>query len=197
MIQPSLTDPEIQQIIDRVILALQDLAPGESHLWDEIPSFAPVAILIAAGLAFWLGWRTLNQKKEADSRSEWWRRTQWALDATISADTRMYGYGAGILDLLATSTLADKHDKELLDAVWESTSTEMEDEGIQILLNDAGSFTDVSEGEAASVNSFYFGDPVAEVKVDDVVKPAVVDENPETQENESRTEDVDGKAKEL
>jgi hypothetical protein len=65
-----------------------------------VASLAPIAALLAAILVAWVGWnnlkhqqtalrvsvqsdaRNLRQKRQADGRSEWWRRTQWALEAS-------------------------------------------------------------------------------------------------------------------
>jgi hypothetical protein len=134
-----------------------------------VASLAPIAALLAAILVAWVGWnnlkhqqtalrvsvqsdaRNLRQKRQADGRSEWWRRTQWALEATASDDPVMSGYGAGLLSLLAKSDMAGPEDKALLDAVWEGTSTEMKDEGIEQLIRDALDQEGLTEEESASL----------------------------------------------
>lgn len=200
-------DKQIQDIADRVIEALQHLAPSEPSGWALFP---PFAALIAAGVVAVVGWHnlkqqqlalatqvsthesTLTQKREADARSEWWRRTQWALEAAASDDPRMYGYGAGMLDLLAKSELAGPHDKALLDAVWLDTSTEMQDKGIQQLIEDAGDQTDLTDEEAASLRSFFVGIEDSAVISDAVftkLVPGAPKENAE--ELQASTEPVD------
>lgn len=174
-----MNDPEIQQIADRVILALQNLAPGDPGFWANLPSFTPFAALIAASVAAWVGWRNLKQqqkalrvsvasdarnlrqKREADARSEWWRRTQWALEASLSENQTLYDYGIGMLTLLVESNLASDQDKAMLDTVWQGTDTEMDDGSIAQLVSDLSALENVpeedgglSEGEKASVDSF-------------------------------------------
>lgn len=165
-------DKQIQDIADRVIAALQQLAPSEPSVWMNIAALTPVAALTAAIVAALVGWhnlkqqqralkesvksnaRSLSQKSQADARSEWWKRTQWALEAAASDDPRMYAYGAGMLDLLAQSELAGPKDKELLDAVWEGTDTEMQDEDIEQLIRDASEQEDLTYEELQSLMSF-------------------------------------------
>lgn len=167
-----MNDQQIQEIADRIIQALNNLAPGEPTLWTSLVALTPLAALTAAVVAAVVGYknlrqqqralnasvrsdaRNLRQKREADTRSEWWRRTQWALEAAASDNTTMYGYGAGMLDLLAQSELAGPHDKALLDAVWEVTSTEMEDDSIKQLIQDAREQDDLSYEEVVSLMSF-------------------------------------------
>ena len=170
--QPALTDQQIQDIADRIINALEHLAPAAPSGWSIVASLAPVAVFTAALVAAWVGWRnlkhqqraltesvksnarSLSQKSKADARSEWWKRTQWALEAAASKDPRIYAYGAGMLDLLAQSELAGPKDKELLDAVWEGTDTEMQDEDIEQLIKDASEQEDLTYEELKSVVSY-------------------------------------------
>ena len=58
----------------------------------------------------------------------------WALEATLSPNDRMFGYGAAMLTELARSVAASKEEKVLLDAVWEATGTQMRDSAIRTLL---------------------------------------------------------------
>ncbi|MCP1413684.1 hypothetical protein [Paenarthrobacter sp. A20] len=148
-------EQQIQEIVDRVIAALEQLKPAEPQAWQVWGAFGSYATLAAAVVAFFIGWWTIKQKREADARAEWWRRTQWALEATASENDALNSYGAGMLDLLARSELADAKDKELLDAVWEVTDTEMQDDSIEQLLEEAAGFGDLDEEEKAVVRSFY------------------------------------------
>ena len=165
-------DKQLQDIADRVIAALENLAPAGPGWWTVVGAFTPVAALLAAAVAAVVGYRNLRQQQSAlalqwreheqtlaqnttsDARSEWWRRTQWALQAAASDNAAMYAFGTGMLDLLARSELADAHDKELLDAVWQASSTRMSDAGIEHLIRAARDQADLSEAEAASVHSF-------------------------------------------
>jgi hypothetical protein len=93
-------------------------------------------------LAFYINWRTLKQrtaadataleqkraadaqallqKTEADSRSEWWRRTQWALDHALDQDEGTKALGLATLEVLARSELARTEELELFDIAWKS-----------------------------------------------------------------------------
>ncbi|MET3172954.1 UNVERIFIED_ORG: hypothetical protein ABIB52_000782 [Arthrobacter sp. UYCu721] len=147
-----MNDQQIQEIADRVIAALNNLAPSDPGF--NLADASPFAVLIAAGIALLIGLKTVRQKREADARSEWWKRTQWALEASASKDSRMYAYGTGMLDLLAQSELAGPKDKELLDAVWKTGDTGMKDEDIIQLIKEASEQDDLSADDLLSLISF-------------------------------------------
>lgn len=135
-----MTEEELTSYLDRTVQALENMAPGTNWFAVLAP---PTAILIAAALAFVLGSRTLNQKKDADARSEWWRRVQWALDASaVPEDDVRYDYGVRMLRVLATSELAGAEEKKLFDAVWQDSGTGMDAEAINQLREDALPFQD-------------------------------------------------------
>lgn len=154
-----------------VVAALPDVEPVVPGWWTVVGAFTPVVALAAAVVAAVVGYRnlrqqqaalaaqvgaheqTLAQKTAADARSEWWRRTEWALEAAASANPAMYAYGIGMLGLLATSTLADDADKELLDAVWRNSSTGLRDADIQRLLLAASARPGLAEGAEGPVGS--------------------------------------------
>ena len=114
---------------------------GPADLWVILAGLGPLAVLIAALLAFYINWRTLaqrtsadrtaldqkrdadeqalRQKTEADSRAEWWRRTQWALDRALDQDEGTKALGLATLNVLAGSELARTEELELFDAAWE------------------------------------------------------------------------------
>lgn len=127
-----------------------------------LAGLGPLAVLIAALLAFYINWRTLKQrtsadktaldqkreadaqalgqKTEADSRAEWWRRTQWALDRALDPDEGTKALGLATLEVLARSELARDEELELFDIAWKSVAGE--DNG-----DDAG--PDVDAGQEA------------------------------------------------
>lgn len=225
-------DKQIQEIADRVVAALEQLAPGEPSVFANLAALTPAAALFAAIVAAIVGWRNLKQqqkalkvtvrsdarnlrqKREADARSEWWKRTQWALEAAASDDPRMYAYGTGMLDLLAQSELAGPKDKELLDAVWEGTDTEMQDEDIEQLIKDASEQEDLTYEELVSLMSFGPADFAAAERLKELGKNVSVEDmeralkyyqdtlgEPETghvdggtavRDNKSTKEDADG-----
>lgn len=115
---------------------------GPADWWVILAGLGPLAVLIAALLAFYINWRTLKQrtaadktaldqkreadanalqqKTEADSRSEWWRRTQWALDRALDPDEGTKALGLATLEVLARSELARTEELELFDIAWKS-----------------------------------------------------------------------------
>ncbi|KIA72658.1 hypothetical protein ANMWB30_24260 [Arthrobacter sp. MWB30] len=177
-------DKQIQDIVDRVVAALEGLKPGPAQDWQVWGAFGSYATLLAAVVAFLIGWMTIKQKREADARAEWWRRTQWALEAAADPDNEaMNAYGTGMLALLARSELATDMDKELLDAVWEVTETEMEDDSIKAFVERAAHLQGLSEDELAVVRSFYSVDGKSETG-----------ENEDKSESRNDREEADGSA---
>lgn len=88
--------------------------------WQIIAGLSPVAVLIGAIVAGVIGYRQLKQKREADNRAEWWKRTQWALDAVYSGDKKRGTVGLKVLTVLAESDLAGKGELDVLEAAWEN-----------------------------------------------------------------------------
>jgi hypothetical protein len=88
---------------------------GPADWWVILAGLGPLAVLVAALLAFYINWHTLQQrtaadktaldqkreadaqaltqKTQADSRAEWWRRTQWALDRALDEDEGIKALG--------------------------------------------------------------------------------------------------------
>lgn len=155
------------------------MTPGEPGWWVPWTAWGSYAALVVAAAAIVMGLVTQKQKRKADAKSEWWRRAQWALEATTSDDGTMYAYGTGMLDILATSDLADKEDKGLLDAVWQGTDTEMDDHDILRLIRLASRQKNLTNEDLAVLNSF-------------VVSLADVDVEPGPGDNESSKEETNG-----
>lgn len=131
-----MTEDELRSYLDRVAGALEGMAPvAPGTNWP---------VLIAAFLAFLIGIGTIWQKSLADSRAEWWRRVQWALEASAAPeDDPLSDYGVRMLKVLAKKRfLVPKKDKELFDAVWQDSSPGLSDEEIDQLDADASRFTD-------------------------------------------------------
>lgn len=117
---------------------------GPADWWVILAGLGPLAVLIAALLAFYINWHTLKQrtaadktsldqkreadvqalrqKTEADSRAEWWRRTQWALDRALDEDEGTRALGLATLNVLARSELAREEELELFDIAWKNVS---------------------------------------------------------------------------
>ncbi len=92
---------------------------GPAEWWQILAALGPLAVLLAAGIAGYVGWRTLKQKAAADNRSEWWRRTQWALDAVYSGNKKRGTVGLKVLKVLGESDLAGPGELAVLEAAWE------------------------------------------------------------------------------
>ncbi|MCC9145345.1 MULTISPECIES: hypothetical protein [unclassified Arthrobacter] len=94
--------------------------PAESATswWDIVAALGPLAVLLAGALTFFVGWKTLEQRRKADQRSEWWTRAQWAIEASLSDDPRRQETGLGVLDLLAQSDLAGAEEAAIISIAW-------------------------------------------------------------------------------
>lgn len=144
MMMPLLSDPDMLSIADKIILALQNLAPGESPWWAWLPAMTPLAALVAAAVAAFFGWRNLKAQQRAlaesqmsNARSEWWKRTQWALDASVSLDPKMATYGASFLTILANSSLAGAEETALLEAAEQQIAPAIDAAGADKIIEDA------------------------------------------------------------
>lgn len=99
---------------------------GPAEWWQIVAALGPLAVLLGAVIAGVIGWRTLRQKAGADNRAEWWRRTQWALDAVYSGDKKRGTVGLKVLKVLAESELAGKGELAVLEAAWEKPLADAE-----------------------------------------------------------------------
>lgn len=96
--------------------------------WQVVGALSPFAVLVAAVIAAFVGFNQIQQKREADNRAEWWKRTQWALDAVYSGDDRRGTVGLKVLTVLAGSKLAGQGELDVLEAAWENPLDEAERE---------------------------------------------------------------------
>lgn len=133
-------EQQIQEIADRVVQALNGLAPQGRPGWlDVLAVFGPYAALAAAFVAYRIGkgnlesqqkalgvqvennTNTLNQKREADARAEWWKRTQWGLEAAMTGNADMRPVGLKMLAHLAQSPTANEEDLRMLTTAWQQS----------------------------------------------------------------------------
>lgn len=113
-----MSDDEIQQIADRVIHTLEGLSPGGTNWWAVL--LPPFAVLVGAGVAFYLGRQTLVTNRDAAGRTEWWKRAEWALTRLDSDADRDLVLGTEMLLVLTNSKLAGEDETAFLEAVWET-----------------------------------------------------------------------------
>jgi hypothetical protein len=93
-------------------------------------AFAPVIAAVVAGL---IAAAALWQKRRADNRSEWWRRTQWALDASFDEDPERQAMGLAVLEVLADSRMVTNEEIRIVEEAWRDPLEEEES-----ALDDAG-----------------------------------------------------------
>lgn len=89
-------------------------------------ALSPLAVLLGAGIAGYMVWRTVKQKGVADNRAEWWKRTQCGLDSVYSGDKKSCTVGLKFLKVLGESELAESGGLAALGAAWERTLNEAE-----------------------------------------------------------------------
>jgi hypothetical protein len=99
-------------------------------------------VTLVVGLAATIGvlvtWR---QKNTADRRSEWWRRTAWAFERSLSQNKLEAELGWKVLATLVASELATKTDSDVIQVIAEHAA--LGGPG-----TDEGGPSDGSEGDA-------------------------------------------------
>lgn len=90
------------------------VAGAAPEWWQIVGALSPLAVLVAAIVAATVGLLSLRQKAQADDRSEWWRRAQWALDASLSPSHSQAEMGQKAIEILGHSALASQDDLALL-----------------------------------------------------------------------------------
>jgi hypothetical protein len=83
--------------------------------WQALAPFAP---LLAALIAAIIAGAALAQKYRADNRAEWWRRAQWALDASVDDKEERQDIGLAVLEVLNTSKLAGPEEAQIIAEAW-------------------------------------------------------------------------------
>ena len=95
-----------------------DIISNGTPWWEVVSSFGPLAILLTAVITGVFAWRNIRDRREADQRSQWWSRAEWALDASMSEDPPRQEIGLGVLDSLAGSDLAGPEELAILEVAW-------------------------------------------------------------------------------
>lgn len=102
---------------------------GPAEWWQILAALGPLAVVLGALLAAFVGWRTLRQrtiadanslaqKREADDRAEWWKRTQWAIDSSMSDEPDRATLGLRVMSILAESKLAGPEELNIIMSAW-------------------------------------------------------------------------------
>jgi hypothetical protein len=92
--------------------------------WDVLASLGPLAILLAALIAAFIGWRSMQTQAEANRRAQWWERAEWALDASMSSSIDRKVVGLGVLALLSESSLAGEEEARILQVASSDSLTQ-------------------------------------------------------------------------
>ena len=82
----------------------------------QVQQLAPIATLVVATVALYVGLRTVRQRDLADRRDQWWKRFTWAHELTMGDDLASKELGLDVLGLLGSSRLAGREEIEILDA---------------------------------------------------------------------------------
>lgn len=77
--------------------------------WLQPTVTAVAALVVLTGAVV-----TVLQRRRADRKEQWWKRTQWALDPVRSDDDYSQVLGANVLAQQARSRDADREDARLL-----------------------------------------------------------------------------------
>lgn len=101
--------------------------------WMEVvraigPAFGSLLAVLAAIAAAVIAYRayrqreradglSYRQRKVADERAEWWRRTQWTIDYASDPDEEKVRIGLRTLRFLLSSDLASEEDKAMVRAL--------------------------------------------------------------------------------
>lgn len=97
-----------------------EIVSDGTRWWEIVAALGPIAILLAAIITGIIAAVNLRHRRQADQRSEWWARAQWALDAVSSDNESLQVQGLGLLEHLASSELAGPEEIEILATVWEA-----------------------------------------------------------------------------
>lgn len=155
-------EERINEIAVQVVDALNNMASGEPTGWEIFAALSPVAVLAGAVVTLWIGLASLRrqrlnaegqsadakeamgERRRADDRAEWWKRVQWALDASLSEDVARQDLGFKMLARLIKAGNVDKEDLELLDPAWLRTAASSSSQAEAVI----GESTDTLQGMA-------------------------------------------------
>lgn len=158
-----MTDQQIEDLANRLIAAIEHLAPGALPWYAPWAAFGSYVAVVAAVVAFWVGWLNLKHQQNAltvstrnEDRSEWWKRAQWALEVAVTMETPQLAAAANaILTALVKSDMASDTDKDLLDTAWKAGTGALNQETAEQAIARAAAFAneaDLDDGAQTGEN---------------------------------------------
>lgn len=149
-----MSDERIQGSPNLLFPRVEKMALGESNWLTDamhVASYTALAVslvflavtVVISGSSPGVCYPVLRRKgrrftvalRNTAASKEWWTRAQWALNATTSSSNRMYSCGAIMLKVLAKDSAVEADEKAILDVVWQTSKTKMEDGEIGRLLD--------------------------------------------------------------
>ena len=129
-----------EEQLEQIASQAAELARADPAWWEIAAALSPLAVLIGAVVTLWIGLasvrrqrnnaekqsadnrKAMAERRRADDRAEWWKRVQWALDASLSDQVKRQDLGFKMLDRLTAAGKVDDEDLTLLDPAWRPTA---------------------------------------------------------------------------
>lgn len=88
--------------------------------WLTSAGFGGTAAVVAALVAYLGVRKTVRQQRLNARKDQWWERARWALDRTLSEDSRVRAVGFSVLEALGDSEYAAEHEFDVVDAAMDA-----------------------------------------------------------------------------
>ncbi|WP_181364984.1 hypothetical protein [Arthrobacter sp. HMWF013] len=89
--------------------------------WQIVAAVGPLVVILGVVSFAAIGWLRLRDRKtKAGSRSDWWPRAVWALEASLEDDPKRREVGFAALQLLNESSLSGKEESLIIAEAWRS-----------------------------------------------------------------------------
>lgn len=102
---------------------------GDAEWWQIIAALWPLVILLGAVLMAVIIWLTRHRRTDSTSlgsRSDWWQRARWALEASLDEDPNRREVGLAALELLNSSNLSGKEESLIIAEAWKRPLRDIE-----------------------------------------------------------------------
>lgn len=127
-----MTAEEIEELARLTAEALR----SDPSWWEILAALGPLAVMGGAIVTLWIGLASvrrqrlnteqqsadnrvaIRERRRADDRAEWWKRAQWALDASMSDSAVRQDLGFKMLNRLIVPGNMDTKDLEILESSW-------------------------------------------------------------------------------